>query len=193
MPENGRWDDDSLRPPKELEAAWKRHPQIVKLGDPVLRQVAKPLTRYSQQTHALIERMTITMREASGLGLAAPQIGVSLRVIVYDAGEDHGLQVLVNPVILSAKGEQLDPPEGCLSIPGLEGVVPRANEIRVKAFDGRGKPISLRVSGLEARVIQHEIDHLNGVLFIDKADPETLVWKIGEDDEPGTESAALRE
>src|SRR5579862_5532943 len=92
MPDDRKPDDEKIRPPKELEAAWKRHPQIVKLGHPALRQVAKPLTRYSQQTHELIERMTAVMRDANGLGLAAPQVGVSTRLLVYDAGNDHGLQ-----------------------------------------------------------------------------------------------------
>jgi peptide deformylase len=180
--------DDQFKPPQELEVAWTRHPAIVKLGEsPVLRQVARPVTRYSQETSQLIERMTLVMREAHGLGLAAPQVGVSTRVIVYDAGD--GLRVLVNPVILKKSGEQDDPPEGCLSIPGLQGVVKRAKEIRVKGFDERGKPVMRRASELEARVIQHELDHLDGILFIDRADPETLIWLLGEgEDEDGNEA-----
>lgn len=178
--------DEAIRPPKELEEAWERHPDIVKLGHPALRQVAKPITRYTQETTRLIGRMTVAMREASGLGLAAPQVGVSSRIIIYDAGE--GVRVLVNPVIVSKRGEQLDPPEGCLSIPGLQGVVARANEIRVKGFDERGRPVSRRASELEARVIQHEIDHLDGILFFDKADPETLVWLLGSEAEDGNDA-----
>jgi peptide deformylase len=175
--------DDAFQPPKELEEAWNRHPAIVKLGHPVLRQCAKPVVRINAETHQLIERMGVIMREAHGLGLAAPQVGVSARVVLYDAGE--GLRVLINPKIISMKGEQMEPFEGCLSIPGLQGRVRRALEIRVKAFDQRGKPISRRASELEARVIQHEIDHLDGVLFIDKADPDTLEWVLGpgEDDD----------
>lgn len=173
--------DEALKPPPELIEAWERHPDIVKLGHPVLRQVAKPLTRYNQQTHDLIQRMTSIMRDANGLGLAAPQVGVSTRILIYDAGD--GLKVLVNPKILSMRDEQLEPAEGCLSIPGLQGVVPRAKEIRVKGYDERGRPVSRRALDLEARVIQHEIDHLDGVLFIDRADPETLVWVIDDPDE----------
>ncbi len=182
--------DDTLRPPRELEAAWQAQPDIVKLGNSVLRKVAKPVRRCTKETQQLVQRMTAIMRAANGLGLAAPQIGVSERVFIYDAGEGDGVQVLINPVIQNRKGEQIDPPEGCLSIPGLEGVVPRAMEIRVKSFDERGRPVSKRVSGLEARIIQHELDHLDGVLFIDRADPETLVWRL-DDDAPDNE--ALRE
>lgn len=173
--------DAQFKPPMELEEAWTRHPAIVKLGEsPVLRQVAKPITRYTQETNHLIERMREVMKEANGLGLAAPQIGVSSRVIVYDAGE--GVRVLVNPVILKKTGEQDDPPEGCLSIPGLQGVVKRFQEVQVQGFDERGRPVKRRAKELEARVIQHEIDHLDGVLFIDRADPDTLVWMLGDED-----------
>jgi peptide deformylase len=179
--------DETFKPPKELEEAWRAHPQIVKLGDPVLRQVAGPVARISAETHKLIERMTAIMREAHGLGLAAPQVGVSARLLLYDTGE--GLRVLVNPKILSMKGEQSDPPEGCLSIPGLQGIVKRAMEIRVQGFDQRGKPISHRAKDLEARVIQHEMDHLDGVLFIDRADPTTLEWVFGPgEDDDGNEA-----
>ncbi len=173
--------DTTLQPPPELEEAWIEHPEIVKLGDPILRQVAKPILRYNQETRKLIEHMTTVMRKARGLGLAAPQVGVSSRILVYDTGD--GLRVLVNPVIVSQRGEQTDPPEGCLSIPGLQGVVMRANELRVKGFDERGRPITCRVNELESRVIQHEIDHLDGILFFDRAAPETVVWLLEDEDE----------
>ena len=124
------------------------------------------------------------MEEASGLGLAAPQVGVSTRVILYRL-PDKGLRVLINPKIIAMRGEQLEPEEGCLSIPGLQGVVRRAQEIRVKGFDERNRPVSRRVTDLEARVIQHEIDHLDGILFIDRADPGTLEWILGTDAEDG--------
>jgi peptide deformylase len=167
--------------PPELQAAWNRHPEIVKLGHPILQQVAAPVLKFDNELRRLVERMMQIMREAHGLGLAAPQVGVSTRLVIYDAGE--GVRALVNPTIVARKGEQLDPPEGCLSIPGLQGQVPRAEEIRVKAFDPRGRPVSLRVCGLEARVIQHEIDHLDGILFYEKAAPETLEWVLHDPDE----------
>ncbi|MCW3051861.1 MAG: peptide deformylase [Chthonomonadales bacterium] len=173
--------DAQFMPPVELQEAWTRIPAIVKLGHPVLRQVAPAVTRVSGETRRLIEHMTVTMRQARGLGLAAPQVGVSTRILIYDAGD--GLKVLINPKILGMKGKQLDPPEGCLSIPGLTGQVERGQELRVKGFDERLRPVSIRATGMEARVIQHEIDHLDGILFIDKADPETLEWSIDGDDE----------
>lgn len=183
--------DSHLKPPPELEAFWQEHPEIVKLGDPVLREVAKPVIRYTQETEALINRMEAIMRKADGLGLAAPQVGVSQRILVYDVGE--GLRVLVNPKIVHGRGEQLEPPEGCLSIPGLRGVVARAQEVKVKGYDERGRPVSIRATDLEARVLQHEIDHLDGILFIDRADPETLVWVVEEEIEPEETGAASRE
>ena len=156
--------------------------RIVKYGDPVLRQVAEPLDRVDAEIQALIAEMGDIMNRAHGVGLAAPQVGKSIRLLVYDVGE--GLLALINPVILKKKGEQMEPEEGCLSIPGLRGVVPRANEITVKALDGAGRPIRLRATEFEARVIQHEVDHLDGILFIDLADPATLHMET-----PGREDA----
>src|SRR5437667_12459723 len=121
--------------PPELMEAWERHPAIVKYGNPILRQVAKPVTRISAETSNLIKRMIATMREAHGIGLAAPQVGVPTRIIVYDATEKDGLRVLINPKIISMSGEQVEPKEGCLSMPGLQGVVKRAQELRVKGYD----------------------------------------------------------
>ena len=173
--------DSQFQPPPELLEAWERHRDIVKLGHPILRQVARPVTRIlAPETQRLIERMKTVMREANGLGLAAPQVGVSQRIVVYDVHDE--IQVLINPVIQNQKGEQLEPLEGCLSIPGLQGRVKRALDLKVKALSQRGRPISLRVSELEARVIQHEIDHLDGILFIDRADPETIGWATGSDE-----------
>ncbi len=177
--------DAQFMPPVELQESWNRIPAIVKLGHPVLRRQALPVTRVTIETRKLIDHMISTMRAARGLGLAAPQVGVSSRILVYDAGD--GLQVLINPKIMGMKGEQLDPPEGCLSIPGLTGQVKRGQELRVKGFDARLRPVSIRAKGLEARVLQHEIDHLDGVLFIDRADPDTLEWSTGSDDDEDEE------
>jgi peptide deformylase len=150
--------------------------RIVKYGQTpgweVLRQVAREIPAVDAGIQALIAEMGDLMYGAHGVGLAAPQIGKSIRLLVYDAGE--GLKALVNPVILKKRGEQTEPEEGCLSIPGLRGVVRRANEITVKAQDGAGKPMRFRATEFEARVIQHEVDHLDGVLFIDRAEPDTL-------------------
>lgn len=175
--------DDAIVPPIEIEPIWRDNPEIVKLGDPVLRQPTRPITRFSQEIHNLLKRMVPIMKAAEGLGLAAPQVGRSLRLFIYDVGD--GVNVMINPKILSRRGEQTDPPEGCLSIPGLQGTVNRAQEIKVKAFDERGRPVTYRVSDLEARVIQHELDHLDGILFIDRADPESLVWLLNDEEETG--------
>jgi peptide deformylase len=180
---------DDLNVPPELLEAWNRHPAIVKYGHTILRQVAKPVIRLNE-VRDLIQRMEAIMEEASGLGLAAPQVGVSTRVIMYRL-PDEKVRVLVNPKIISMRGEQLDPEEGCLSIPGLQGKVRRAKEIRVKGFDERNRPVSRRVTDLEARVIQHEVDHLDGILFIDRAEQGTLEWVFGGDNEDG--NAAPRE
>ena len=123
-------------------------------------------------SETLAREMGDLMYSARGVGLAAPQIGESIRLLVYDAGD--GLRVLINPVILKKKGDQTDPEEGCLSIPGLRGVVRRADDITVKALDGDGKPIRFRATDFEARIILHEVDHLHGILFTDLADPSTL-------------------
>ena len=176
-------DKEKLDVPPELWEAWGRFKDIVKYGDPVLRQVAKPVTRLSAETQKLVERMKSTMKEANGLGLAAPQVGASTRIIVYDALDKKGVRVLINPIIISMQGEQWEPEEGCLSIPGLVGIVKRAQDIKVKGYDERNRPVVRRASGLEARVIQHEVDHLNGILFIDLATPESIEWVLKEDDE----------
>lgn len=158
--------------------------RVVKYGNPILRQVAKPIAVVDAFVTALVAEMEQIMRDAHGVGLAAPQVGQSIRLLVYDAGE--GLKVLINPVISKRKGEQFEPEEGCLSIPGLRGVVRRANEIVVKAQDHEGKPLRLRATEFEARVIQHEVDHLDGVLFIDRADPQTLHMEALDADDADT-------
>ncbi len=154
---------------------------IVKYGDPVLREVSKPVNKIDEDMPEFVQRMEEIMRAANGVGLAAPQLGILQRVIVYDVGD--GLRAVVNPKILRQSGEQLDPPEGCLSLPGLQGVVKRANEVIVKGQDETGKPVRIRAEGYAARVIQHEVDHLDGVLFIDRADPATLHWVTAEEAE----------
>ncbi len=150
--------------------------RVVKYGDTpgweVLRKVAEPVTEITPEVRALIAEMRDIMYTAHGVGLAAPQVNRSVRILVYDAGE--GFRALMNPEVIKKKGEQYDPEEGCLSIPGLRGVVRRANEIVVKAMDDSGKTIQFKAREFEARILLHEIDHLNGVLFIDLADPESL-------------------
>jgi len=142
---------------------------IVKHPDPVLREVAKPVPNITPNIQKLLSDMAETMYDAPGVGLAAPQIGISKRVIVIDVGDEHGLIEMVNPEILESSGEQFGP-EGCLSIPGLQGDVRRKEKLKVKGLDRNGQEIVMDVSGFLARAFQHEIDHLNGILFIDIAD-----------------------
>lgn len=140
--------------------------RIVKEGEPILRRKAKPLGRVTKKIRRLISDMFDTMYDADGAGLAAPQIGESLRVIVVDAGA--GGVALVDPEIVSSSGEDTEV-EGCLSIPGQAGYVTRAAEVVVRGLGEDGKRREVRGEGLLARALQHEIDHLDGILFIDKA------------------------
>lgn len=162
--------------------------RIIKYGDKndtVLKMVAADVKYVDAHVRNLAREMGDLMYSARGVGLAAPQIGESIRLLVYDAGD--GLRVLINPVILKKKGDQTDPEEGCLSIPGLRGVVRRADDITVKALDGDGKPVRFRATDFEARIILHEVDHLHGILFTDLADPSTL--RMLTDEEKAEEAA----
>ena len=146
------------------DAALRR---VRKLGDPVLRASALPVERFDDTLRAEIERMGELMHDALGVGLAATQLGVLHRVLVYRAYSDDPLTALVNPV-LEWKSEELEiAEEGCLSLPGVHVDVERPLQVRVSAQDANGKKIKVEAEGLEARVIQHEIDHLNGVLILD--------------------------
>ncbi|MDQ6420831.1 peptide deformylase [Paenibacillus sp. LHD-117] len=142
---------------------------IVKEPDPVLREIAMEVTKFNPNLKKLLKDMAETMYDAEGVGLAAPQIGISKRVIVVDVGDENGLVEMVNPVIVEQDGEQLGP-EGCLSIPNLNGEVRRADRIVVQGQNSDGEPITVNASGYFARAFQHEIDHLNGILFTDLAE-----------------------
>lgn len=139
--------------------------QVVKIGDPVLREEAKKVPKITPNILKLLDNMADTMRAAQGGGLAAPQIGISKCVVVIDIGE--GLIELINPEIISQEGRELAE-EGCLSIPDMQGEVERAAKVTVRALDRTGKTITLNGTGLLARALQHEIDHLHGILFVDK-------------------------
>lgn len=142
---------------------------IVKDPDPVLREMCKPVPKITPNILKLLKDMADTMYDAEGVGLAAPQIGVTKRVIVMDVGDDHGLIELINPEIVERRGEQFGP-EGCLSIPGFSGDVRRAEWVKVKGLDRNGNEIEVEGTELLARCIQHEVDHLNGVLYTDLAE-----------------------
>ncbi|UFP94874.1 peptide deformylase [Gloeobacter morelensis MG652769] len=181
--------------------------EIVKAGDPVLRLAARPLSSDEIQGEAiqqLIAAMAERMREAPGVGLAAPQVGVSVQLVVIEDRPEYierlndaerrererepvPLHVLINPV-LSVEGEKSAVFfEGCLSIPGYQGRVARARAVRVEALDERATPLTIRAHGWYARILQHEIDHLNGILCVDRMDLRTLTtlenydryWRAG--------------
>ena len=161
--------------------------KIVTLPDPVLRRKARPVTKFDKDLHTLIDDMVETMRDAPGVGLAAPQIGLSERLLVIEyyerepeeddeENEDAPKKVwaIINPEIVKKSAETVMGVEGCLSIPGLLGEVERHEEVLVKGMNKHGKPMKVKAKGWLARIFQHEIDHLNGVLFPDLA---TQVWQ----------------
>jgi peptide deformylase len=139
--------------------------QILPFGDPILRKKAKPVTELNERTIKTLDDMAETLYAAEGrAGLAAPQVGILRRLIVMDCGE--GLVELINPEIIEMKGEQTGT-EACLSFPGYFGYVNRAHQVKVKSLNRHGEIIILEGEGYLARCMQHEIDHLNGVLFVD--------------------------
>lgn len=148
---------------------------ILKVPNDMLRQPAREITRIAPKHGKLIDDMIRMMRMANGIGLAAPQIGVLERIVVI-APTGMRPTPLVNPVITEREGSMIGQ-EGCLSIPGLYGDVERAAKVTVEAYDRKGRPIAFEMEGMPARVVQHEIDHLDGILFIDKVDEATLHWQ----------------
>lgn len=157
---------------------------IVTLPDPMLKRKAHAVTKFDKNLQSLLNDMVETMRDAPGVGLAAPQIGLSERIVVieyFEKQEDEEKEdapkkvwMVVNPEIVKVSPETLLGVEGCLSIPGLVGEVERHAEIHVKALNRYGKPMKIKAQGWLARIFQHEIDHLNGILFTERA---TRVWQ----------------
>ena len=169
--------EQDIEPPKELDPETRarrdaalRH--VRKLGDPVLRASALPVDRFDETLRSEIERMGELMEDALGIGLAATQIGVLHRVLVYRADPEDPLTALVNPVLEWSSEETETASEGCLSIPFVHVDVERPAEVRVRARDAQGEELQVQAEGLTARVIQHEIDHLDGVLIIDRVSRE---------------------
>ena len=142
--------------------------QIRKVGDPVLRKVCRPVDTINERVLTLLDDMKETMRAADGCGLAAPQVGILRRIVVIET-EESGLIELINPKIIARAGEQVEY-EGCLSIPGKSGVTHRPMHVTVRALDRNGKEVEYRGSGLLARAFCHELDHLDGKLYIDIAE-----------------------
>jgi peptide deformylase len=155
--------------------------EIVTIPDPVLRKKARKVKDFGQDLQTIIDDMVETMREAPGVGLAAPQVDVSLRVIVVEFGDENDEEVppklytVVNPEVVRVSDETDVGAEGCLSIPGFMGDVERSTSVTVKGQNRQGKSIRIKAKGWLARIFLHEIDHIDGVLFTDRAE---RVWKI---------------
>jgi len=168
--------------------------KIVTLPEPVLKRKARAVTKFDKDLQTLLEDMVETMRDAPGVGLAAPQIGLSERIIVveyYQHEEDEEdeeapkkVWAMINPEIVKSSEETLMGVEGCLSIPGLLGEVERHAAVQVKGLNRHGKPMKVKAEGWLARIFQHEIDHLNGVLFTERA---TRVWRPSQEVEQDQE------
>ena len=141
--------------------------EILRFGDKRLREHSEEVTVFDEELWELLDDMHETMTAADGIGLAAPQVGVAKRVVVIDLGEETGKIELINPIITAMRGKQLEP-EGCLSYPKKRGVVKRPARIKAKAFDRYGKLMVYKAGGLLARAFCHEIDHLDGIVFVDK-------------------------
>lgn len=161
--------------------------KILTLGDETLRKTCKKQEKFDLRLAILLKDLADTMYRAEGVGLAAPQVGILRRVVVVDVSEDgSGLMELVNPEIVEVEGEQTGR-EGCLSVPGRQGVVRRPMKVRVHAFDRKGREIEVEAEGFAARAICHEVDHLDGVVYVDKMEreltPEEIRGHIPEDDE----------
>lgn len=157
------------------------------LGDPVLRQEARPVEALDEELRVLVRDMMDTMYEAEGIGLAAPQVGVSLRVFVYDVRDPEVPPgVLVNPRIVAREGTSKEE-EGCLSMPGVSELVERAARVVVEGSDAEGRDVRIEAEGLLSRCLQHENDHLDGVLFFDRVSPlkrRMLLKKWSKREEP---------
>jgi peptide deformylase len=155
--------------------------EIKTLPNRILRDKARKVTSFGAELQILIDDMVETMRAAPGVGLAAPQVNVPLRVIVVEFNESEDeekppkLYTVVNPKITRSSSEQDIGTEGCLSIPGIVGDVERPITVTIKGFNRRGQPLKIKANGWLARIFQHEVDHLDGVLFVDRADK---VWQI---------------
>jgi len=173
--------------------------QIRLLGDPVLREKTHKVTRFNENLKTLVEDMAETMRHSNGVGLAAPQVGVSERIIVVETPKEEEeagsgrLYAVVNPEIVRAAEEQVDGIEGCLSIPGYVGEVTRHEAVTIKGHDLQGRKIRIKAQGFLARVFQHEIDHLEGILFIDQLTAPDRIWRVEEGEEEQAEAAGTIE
>lgn len=167
--ETGERNEESQLEAELLERREAALAHVVKFGDPVLKSKASPVREFGSELRAEVERMVGIMRDSLGVGLAATQLGVLRRLLVFQAGSDSEPTALVNPEIEWLSDEVVIAEEGCLSLPRVSMDVERPLHARFSGFDVDGEPIRIEASGLEARVLQHEIDHLDGVLILDRA------------------------
>ena len=177
--------------PSDPEVAARRAAALAEVrmwGDPVLRTAARPVERFDADLRAQADRMARLMDDALGAGLAANQVGMLARLLVYRAAPDAPLRVLVNPEVEWTADEEEPFAEGCLSLPGVWVEVARPVRVRVRAQDENGRPLTVSAEGREASIVQHEIDHLDGVLVLDRLDPEArrqAVRRLREEIAPG--------
>ena len=153
--------------------------KIARMGHPVLRKIAAPVPEEAirqESTQRLIDDMLDTVRDAEGAGLAAPQVHRSLRIVVLSLEEFEGFQIWINPVLIPQGDEFMLTFEGCLSVPGLRGAVARPSSVLVSALDREGRRVDLALEGYSAVVAQHECDHLDGILYLDKAEHRTVAF-----------------
>ncbi len=175
VPQDARDDEEATGPALDPEVLARRDAalsRLVKIGDPVLNSKASPITDFDAELQREVDLMVALMRDAIGIGLAATQVGVLRRLLVFAAGADAEPTALVNPEIEWVSEEAVVAEEGCLSIPKVTVDVERPMHARVSGVDEHGTPVLIEASGLEARVLQHEIDHLDGVLMIDRTTAE---------------------
>jgi peptide deformylase len=172
MSEEGAVEAGTERDQLEAELLARREAalaRVVKFGDPVLKSKASPVAEFGPELRAEVERMIAIMRDGMGVGLAATQLGVLRRVLVFQAGSDSPPTGLVNPAVEWVSADSVVAEEGCLSLPRVAMEVERPLHALIAGFDAEGEPVRIEASGLEARVLQHEIDHLDGVLILDRA------------------------
>jgi peptide deformylase len=159
--------------------------EIVTIPDPILRRKAHKVEQFDKSIQTLVDDMVETMRQAPGVGLAANQVGIPFRLVVVEYGDEEDdtapkkLFVVANPEIYEASAEKITGVEACLSVPGLAGDVDRHLSLIVKGMNRQGKPVKIKAAGWLARIFQHEIDHLNGILFTDRAES---VWQVSEEE-----------
>ena len=170
---------------------------IVEIGDPVLRRKAHKITQIDRDIRLLADDMLETLRDSGGVGLAAPQVGESLRMIVVEYPEDDSVEdspkktyKVINPEIIWRSQQTVEGSEGCLSIPGYVGTVVRNESIKVKGLSVFGRPLKLNLSGWTARIFQHEIDHLDGICYIDRA---TAIYQPSEEKESDQQTEAEKD